>query len=433
MATDPTVTGNTDPTSTDVTSSPSTTPVALTAPQLAVAVDQADADYAPGETVGITATNLANGATVTFDVEHVLPGGTLAGDLTGTGTPWTITDGGLGDLDGVANGVIQTSWYVNSDAANQAFALAATDTASGATATTSFTDSTEIDLTNPGTATVNNTIFSTDVTTIGAGTGLIQPFVRLGNSPTEQGFNTDAANPALDAKQGTWTHSIKLTDIPIEIRGGIGYYRFELDINQTKANPLLSLDNVKIFQASSGDLNTFNAGSDPAGGTFSLTGATEKYNLDSNGDVYIGLNFALQPGSGNTVDMSMLVPVSTFDPSLQYVYLYSAFGFQGGDWASNDGFEEWNRQTAQVIDGHKFNDLNADHVWQTGTEPALNGWTVYIDSNHNGVFDSGIDPFTVTGTTDLNGDGQITGNEIGYYRFFVTPGTYTIREVPQTG
>jgi uncharacterized repeat protein (TIGR01451 family) len=138
MSTDPTVTGNTDSTWTYVTtSSSSTTP---TAPELAVAVDQADTDYAPGETVGITASNVEVGATVTFDVEHVLADGTVASDLTGTGTPWTVADGSAGDLDGAANGVIETSWYVNDDAANQAFTLSATDTATGETATAAFTD-----------------------------------------------------------------------------------------------------------------------------------------------------------------------------------------------------------------------------------------------------------------------------------------------------
>src|SRR5262249_13720619 len=75
-------------------------------------------------------------------------------------------------------------------------------------------------------------------------------------------------------------------------------------------------------------------------------------------------------------------------------------------------------------------------VWDKATEPALNGWTVYIDVNNDNQLEAtgpNAEPFTTTGITDLNGDGLITGDEIGYYRFFVTPGTYTIREVPQTG
>src|SRR5262245_7256141 len=145
MPTDPTLTDDTNTT----TTSSSLTPLELSAPTLAVSVDQADADYAHGETVGITATNVAVGGSVEFSVAHVDAGadgivGTaddvLAHDLTGTDTSWTVTDGGVGDLDGVANGLIQTGWLVNPDAAYQAFVLSATDTATDETATMTFTD-----------------------------------------------------------------------------------------------------------------------------------------------------------------------------------------------------------------------------------------------------------------------------------------------------
>src|SRR4051812_35007259 len=91
-------------------------------------------DYAPGSTAYFTA-NVTEGDTVTFNVIDVA--GT---PVSGTNTPWTITDGGEGDLDGHANGVIQTSWAVGADAANEAFVLSATDQASGLMATAAFTD-----------------------------------------------------------------------------------------------------------------------------------------------------------------------------------------------------------------------------------------------------------------------------------------------------
>src|SRR5262245_57763443 len=317
--TDPTLT---DPTLTDATSSSSTTtPVALTAPVLTL--DQADTDYAPGETVGITASNVAVGGAVTFDVEHVLAGGMAVSDLTGTGTPWTVTDGGAGDLDGVANGVIQTSWYVNSDASNQAFVLTATDAASGATATTNFTDAAIMsDLTFQNTVTINGAIFSTTTATIGAGTGLIDPFSQVqaqGNNTTEVGYNTGSKTQVLDnaGKGGSnFIHAVNLADIPIEFKNGVGYYRFELDINQsnTAAGQNLSLDNVQVWQASDPNLTTYNPGAHVDQGTGILTGggATKAYDLDSSGDVFVGLNGNLEPGSGNTVDMSLLVPVANF-------------------------------------------------------------------------------------------------------------------------
>jgi hypothetical protein len=58
----------------------------------------------------------------------------------------------------------------------------------------------------------------------------------------------------------------------------------------------------------------------------------------------IELNYVQNKGSGNGYDMQLLVPVSVFgsvDASQTYVYLYSAFGGLLGNFAENDGFEEW--------------------------------------------------------------------------------------------
>jgi hypothetical protein len=56
--------------------------------------------------------------------------------------------------------------------------------------------------------------FGDSDTTFGAsGTGPFDPFVRVQNSPTEEGFNTNA-KVTLDAKTGSWTHAIKVSQIP---------------------------------------------------------------------------------------------------------------------------------------------------------------------------------------------------------------------------
>ncbi len=122
-------------------------------------------DYAPGETSIITADGFASGSTIVFNVQHVIdPGydgiwGTTddtLGDNTGAGhEPWYVTDGGTGDLDGIANGSIQAEWYVNpDDSLNETFLATAQqvdagtdgafgtadDVSVGDVATTSFTD-----------------------------------------------------------------------------------------------------------------------------------------------------------------------------------------------------------------------------------------------------------------------------------------------------
>jgi hypothetical protein len=83
------------------------------------------ADYAPGATAVIVIDAVDEGATVAFEVDHVAdPGadgvwGTLDDvtvQLGGAGhDPWFVTDGSDGDLDGVADGKLSTSWHVNPD------------------------------------------------------------------------------------------------------------------------------------------------------------------------------------------------------------------------------------------------------------------------------------------------------------------------------
>ena len=108
-------------------------------------------DYAPGETATITTTGFDVGASVTFEVDHISNAGSdgIFGtvddtivELGGKGhDPWTVTDGGDGDLDKAANGTISTQWYVNpDDSLNERFLLTATDTATNLVASTSFTD-----------------------------------------------------------------------------------------------------------------------------------------------------------------------------------------------------------------------------------------------------------------------------------------------------
>ena len=56
-----------------------------------------------------------------------------------------------------------------------------------------------------------------------------------------------------------------------------------------------------------------------------------------------------------------------------------------------------------AIHGEKWNDLNGDGVHEAN-EPGLPGWTIYLDANHNGVFDSkgAIEPDDYPLGTDLS-------------------------------
>ena len=74
---------------------------------------------------------------------------------------------------------------------------------------------------------------------------------------------------------------------------------------------------------------------------------------------------------------------------------------------------------AARISGDKWDDVNSDGVRDAG-EPTLPGWTIYLDSDNDGTLDAG-EPSQVTSAS-------------GHYVFdSLAPGTYVVREVPQSG
>ncbi len=132
------------------------------------------ADYSPGATAIITASGYDIGETIDFQVVHVVDPGTdgvwgtgddILGDNTGSGhESWSVTDGirqvdagtdGVvgttddvisGDLDGVANGTVVTTWYVNPDDSLGATFKLTADGDAGNSASTSFTDNLSLSL-----------------------------------------------------------------------------------------------------------------------------------------------------------------------------------------------------------------------------------------------------------------------------------------------
>ena len=73
-----------------------------------------------------------------------------------------------------------------------------------------------------------------------------------------------------------------------------------------------------------------------------------------------------------------------------------------------------------AIYGWLWDDANLNSEWETDDEAALEGWTVYLDANNNGV----LNPGEETTTTDAN----------GYYVFGgLASGTYTVNQVLQSG
>jgi subtilisin family serine protease len=78
-----------------------------------------------------------------------------------------------------------------------------------------------------------------------------------------------------------------------------------------------------------------------------------------------------------------------------------------------------NQALPSSISGSKWNDKNADGVWDEG-EPTLEGWTIYLDQNQNGQ----LDEEEISTVTDV--EGNYTFNNLLY-------GNYTVAEVLQDG
>jgi hypothetical protein len=99
-------------------------------------------DYAPGSTAILNASGFQPGETVEFQVLHT-DGIPNSGPGHSGHDPWFVTDGGAGDLDGKANGKIETSWYVNpDDSAGSTFQATAVGLSSGDSAQARFADAT---------------------------------------------------------------------------------------------------------------------------------------------------------------------------------------------------------------------------------------------------------------------------------------------------
>jgi PEP-CTERM motif-containing protein len=200
---------------------------------------------------------------------------------------------------------------------------------------------TQNDLTVAGTtATINDAIYTSVDTNGSVGTGVFPAMVRIQGNDCIEGYNTQGTEE-FDTVNNS-SVAVLLSTMYVTNIGGIDYVEFHLDINQNKNNDAPSgpsLDNVQLFVSSQDDLS---------GWTNCLLQGTLAcvYNMDAGTNQTILLDYVLNKGSGSGYDMQLLVPVSVFgsalaDPTHSYVYLYSSFGAVGGNYAENDGFEEW--------------------------------------------------------------------------------------------
>ncbi len=175
----------------------------------------------------------------------------------------------------------------------------------------------------------------TNFNSTATGTGSIDPFLRVQNSPVESGWNTSGTT-FNDEKAGVWTKDIKLSAIPIVNNPFTGlsgdYYEILLDIGEGGGpNALLTLNGLQLFTSSVIIPQTTAGASD-------LTGsATPRYNLGSGNTVE--MDGSLNAGNGKG-DVLMYFPTSAFvgAGAADYFYLYAQLG---NPKSSDNSFEEF--------------------------------------------------------------------------------------------
>jgi hypothetical protein len=254
--------------------------------------------------------------------------------------------------------------------------------------------------------------------------GDIQSFLRLESHwfQLEQGYNTDARPLQFaETTDRHFTHSLKLSDVPVVMLNSVAYRQFLLEVNEPAWSPFVSLDQLQIFVAGQGNLAHYNAFST------TLAGRSAVFDLDS---AAVGGNHSVvinaRPGHGHGPDeIFFYVADSVFSgvaPN-QYVYLYSQFG---SIFRANGGFEEW-----AVIKG---GGTGGSGGGQTGGNTAsLAG---VVADNGTGLMGVKIDLINSNGvvvgtaTTGTNGAYQFTGLAADTYKLSMEDPTLPALEQP---
>lgn len=167
-----------------------------------------------------------------------------------------------------------------------------------------------------------------------AGTGVIDPFLTIQASPTEQGYN--GTNNNFDTKRvPQWNHPITLGSLAQIAVNGNHYYEFIVDVNEpNNATSTISLNMLNVWTSPTTQSST----SVGTNGLFNGSLGTLRYSMSTNlGDNSVLYN-DVNSGSGQA-DIAIFIPVSDFAGAslTDNLYMYQAWG---NTLASNGGYEE---------------------------------------------------------------------------------------------
>ena len=224
-------------------------------------------------------------------------------------------------------------------------------------------------------------LFIQNINPQATGTGFIDPFLKFDpykgtSNAINEGYNFDSANlPGMPGNgaygSSNWTHLVETSqlavvslewqltwndkqqtgqheqwvDVPYTGTGP-AYWKFIIDIDQQGGAPLISLDQLGFYTSNSALQNpgvAFVSGVPQYPASSSSGLGTQFYNLGSNS---VLMDYKWNNGSGSG-DYAFYVPVPTTYG--QYLYLYNALGVFGGDYANNNGPDEWIQVTGAPI------------------------------------------------------------------------------------
>ena len=192
------------------------------------------------------------------------------------------------------------------------------------------------------------TVCNTDTNSGTVGTGVFPSFLGSpgGQDTTYYHYNTTGAIVPDNTVGNAPNDNVDITLANLGIVDGFALFR--LDINQSKGSTatttrFLTVDEISIFLGD-GTLSGYSGG---------LLGGTAPVWSLTDGD-YIKLDFSLAAGSGNGVDMYLLIPTTAFGgaPLSTHLQLFASYGGPPGDgYTNNDGFEEWAYRRCNEIVG----------------------------------------------------------------------------------
>ena len=179
------------------------------------------------------------------------------------------------------------------------------------------------------------TVCSANDSSGSTGSGTFPEFVGSNGGRPDQFFMYNTTSNPLQAGNEVGNginqnRDVTLGDFAVVNFNGVASFMFVLDINQLRADPLLSLNHVAIFMGD-GSLTGYDGSADTLGGAAATWAMPTADTIE--------LNYALAAGSGRG-DMFLYVPISFFAAfgTGAHLQMYSAFGNPNNN---NDGFEEW--------------------------------------------------------------------------------------------